>query len=673
MASSMLRNVKRRGGGGHTFQISVVAQHCTDLPLSAGARARFVLKRRGRITVTDAEEVDGSGAVEWNTVCTQTATLRKEGAGWRRKEFVLKVQALKGGGGPGPACDEFVTIAKLALDLAPFCGAEALGPHQLTFQLQPAGRLTAWVATEWLQHYDRERDQLTDMSYLSLEQSCATTSNQQAAGSEQDLSGFEAAAGALGGAGAGPIRAVYVQQQEQEASAGSAPGSLQRSPFSLRAEGRAEAAQQQEAAGASPRGGSGVPRSKRSLSGVRAALLGGGGGGGPGGAAGGRPPRWASGRPGAQQQQQGTAVPAVSAAGSSQEEAPGAGPSSEALQQQQEEGGEPLQRSATAPALGQLASRRPPGATQLQVGGWDAAGKAQAQVQLQQQVAQGLPPDQWSPIDVREAVAQLYDSEEEATPRPGVVGTVKRWFTATKARGATPPGSSTAKQLHSAFGFPSPLARPTSPNPAALASIDRETSLGALRRRCKALLAERDDARAAEYSEASLAIQLQSEVDKLRREKRDMLARLQTTEAQLLATFRDEATSDIIQELAKARVEAAQREFQLMEAQGQLRARDAAIDRLRQRLTRLETQYRSSVNALTPGSQAGTAANSPSPWGPRCGGLGADGEGEGDSADDAPVQTQSCRLRPIGNLLAGQAGPGTGLPAMPIGAACHAE
>lgn len=46
-----------------------------------------------------------------------------------------------------------------------------------------------------------------------------------------------------------------------------------------------------------------------------------------------------------------------------------------------------------------------------------------------------------------------------------------------------------------------------------------------------------------------------------------MLARLQSIEAQLLATYRDEAASEVIQALAAARVEVAQRDFDIMEFQ----------------------------------------------------------------------------------------------------------
>ena len=66
-----------------------------DLPLSEGASALFVLKRKGRLCVTDPAPVAAGGA-EWHTSCRQAVTLRKEGDGWRGKEFTFKVQVLKG-------------------------------------------------------------------------------------------------------------------------------------------------------------------------------------------------------------------------------------------------------------------------------------------------------------------------------------------------------------------------------------------------------------------------------------------------------------------------------------------------------------------------------------------------------------------------------------------------
>lgn len=108
-----------------------------ELQLPPGSRARFVLKRRNRLCVTEAVQADAAGTVEWNTRCTQvraaatraaaspccqlghqgrsvpprlpsqasslpgrrlpqTATLVKDGASWRPKQFIFKVQLVRG-------------------------------------------------------------------------------------------------------------------------------------------------------------------------------------------------------------------------------------------------------------------------------------------------------------------------------------------------------------------------------------------------------------------------------------------------------------------------------------------------------------------------------------------------------------------------------------------------
>lgn len=46
-----------------------------ELPLPAGSKALFVLKRRHRLSVTEAEAVDAAGGVEWNTRCSQVRGL----------------------------------------------------------------------------------------------------------------------------------------------------------------------------------------------------------------------------------------------------------------------------------------------------------------------------------------------------------------------------------------------------------------------------------------------------------------------------------------------------------------------------------------------------------------------------------------------------------------------
>ncbi|KAL4457696.1 hypothetical protein ABPG75_012561 [Micractinium tetrahymenae] len=562
------------------YIVEVVAQHATELPLPAGARALFLLKRRHRLSVTEAEPVDAAGGVEWNTRCSQTATLYKQGDGWRPKEFALKVQAVPEGKAQlGP--ERAQTVAKAKLDFSQFCLPEPFGPKQLVIPLQPCGVLSVSIRTQYLQNYSRETDSLTDISYLSLAPSAVTSmAGMPLAMEEQDLSGFDSMAAA------GGIQAAWQPQLAAGQEQGAAPGTARkRMPPALRLPWRSTSA-----------GGSG------------------------GGDA-------------CEQQPPGALHAAQPAEG----------------QQGSVAAGRVLQRSATLPSLsvggaaagpagsggagGNLAIRRPPGASLLQLPHLPGAAaceaetptlfgaaktwKQQEQQQQQAQPARGLPPEAWTPIDLQEAVDQLYDSDEEPTPKPTVLGTMKRMVFSGKPRNAMPPapGSGTARQLHKHFGTPQPSPPRVTPDPCEVATIDRESSVSTLRRRCKRLLAERDEARAESYAEATLAVELSVEVDKLTRTKEMLLQRLATTEEQLLACFRDEASTDLIRALAATRVEAAQQEFQLMQLQGELRRRDAAIDKLRARLTRAETKYRLQVAGDQPsaGPAAATTAGGAAP------------------------------------------------------------
>lgn len=67
-------------------------------------------------------------------VRAQTATLFKQGDGWRRKDMVLKVQAVRGN--PRLGQEEGQTVAKAALDFSQFCLPEPFGPKQLAVPLQ---------------------------------------------------------------------------------------------------------------------------------------------------------------------------------------------------------------------------------------------------------------------------------------------------------------------------------------------------------------------------------------------------------------------------------------------------------------------------------------------------------------------------------------------------------
>ncbi|KAL4442970.1 hypothetical protein ABPG77_008461 [Micractinium sp. CCAP 211/92] len=531
------------------YVVEVVAQHATELPLPAGSKALFVLKRRHRLSVTEAEAVDAAGGVEWNTRCSQTATLFKQGDGWRPKEFTLKVQVVQEGKAQRGA-ERAQTVAKAKLDFSQFCLPEPFGPKQLVIPLQPCGVLSVSVRTQYLQNYSREADSLTDISYLSLAPSALTSvAGVPLVAEEQDLTGFDSSS----------IQAAWQPQLAAGQEQG-APGTgkkrlaaVRRLPWrSASANGGGDAYDQQ-----------------------------------PTGAL--------SARQTAESQQEGAAA------------------------------GRALQRSATLPSLqlgplgggpacggeasGAASSRRPPLLQMPHLPGAAACeaetptlfkpakARDQQQQQEQQQPARGLPPEAWTPIDLQEAVDQLYDSDEEPTPKATVLGTMKRMFTGKPRNALAPaPGSCTARQLHQHFGTPQPSPPRVTPDPCEVATIDRESSVSTLRRRCKRLLGERDEARAEGYAEATLAVELSLEVDKLKRTKDMLLQRLATTEEQLLACFRDEASTDLIRALAAARVEAAQRDFQLLQLQGELRRKDAAIDKLRAQLTRAETKYRLHMN-----------------------------------------------------------------------------
>ncbi|KAI3434396.1 hypothetical protein D9Q98_002474 [Chlorella vulgaris] len=647
-ALAAVKSFKRLAGSrqqGLTYEVEVVAQHAAELPLPPGSQAIFVLKRRHRLCVTEAAEVDGGGGVEWDTRCTQTATLFKEGGGgaaasWRPKQFVFKVQAVREGGtrggGGGQQGGEAVTVAKAALDLSQFCGPEPFGPKQLVVPLRPSGVLCVSVRTQWLQHFDREADSLTDISHLSLAQSALTSivggstaplplSAAEAAQAEQDLSGFDSSSTAAAAAASAASAAAYGQQHD--GGGGAASSSSSSGIRAVYLPGGAAAA------AATP-----ALRAKRRPPMLRlpAALRGGA----------------AASEKAAQQAQQAQQQQAQQAgfqfAGAASQGSEAATAAAEAGA-----GGEAEAEAAT-PTLfvatgrlpgegrrGQLFAGQQANVSAQQVSaqqGQASASKGQQSLALQQQYmgqqgnqhaspAKGLAPECWSPINLQEAVDRLYDSEEEATPRASVLGTVRRMFG--RARSATPippphtqqqqqqqAPATTARQLHEMFGTPAPSPPRCTPDPAEAATVDGEQSVSALRRRCKRLMAERDDARAEGYAEAALAVEQGMQIDRLRRAKDMLLARLHTTERQLLATFRDEASTDLIRALAAARVEAAEREFAAMELQGQLRRRGAVIDKLRAQLTRLEYKYRASINAMSPGAKGpppSPFASSPSP------------------------------------------------------------
>ena len=105
-----------------------------------------------------------------------------------------------------------------------------------------------------------------------------------------------------------------------------------------------------------------------------------------------------------------------------------------------------------------------------------------------------------------------------------------------------------------------------------------------------------EEARARAFSEASLALQRGIEIDNLKRAKDALLRRLETAEQQLMTMMKQELAMTIqetdkssatllgvdavIQQLASTKVSLAEKEFDLMEMSGQLKAKDAHIQAL---------------------------------------------------------------------------------------------
>ena len=105
-----------------------------------------------------------------------------------------------------------------------------------------------------------------------------------------------------------------------------------------------------------------------------------------------------------------------------------------------------------------------------------------------------------------------------------------------------------------------------------------------------------EEARARAFSEASLALQRGIEIDNLRRAKDVLMRRLETAEQQLMTMMKQELAMTIqetdkssatllgmdvvIQQLALTKVSLAEKEFEVMEMSGQLKAKDAHIQAL---------------------------------------------------------------------------------------------
>ncbi len=125
---------------------------------------------------------------------------------------------------------------------------------------------------------------------------------------------------------------------------------------------------------------------------------------------------------------------------------------------------------------------------------------------------------------------------------------------------------------------------------------DRPASRRSLESKLRRTQRQCEEARARAFSEASLALQRGIEIDNLKRAKDALLRRLETAEQQLMTMMKQELAMTIqetdkssamllgvdavIQQLASTKVSLAEKEFDLMEMSGQLKAKDAHIQAL---------------------------------------------------------------------------------------------
>lgn len=174
------------------------------------------------------------------------------------------------------------------------------------------------------------------------------------------------------------------------------------------------------------------------------------------------------------------------------------------------------------------------------------------------------------------------------------------------------------------------------------------SSVTALKRRCMRLAKERDEARAESFAEASVAVQRGIEIENLRRAKDMLLQRLEDTERQFMMAMRLEPesptsngsvdstdragvvvastttkaapatqpvggavtpkpyadTEAVIHALVEAKVSLAEKEFEIMELQGKLRAQESHVDALTDHLTAVRQSVEQRSFMLdTPGSR----------------------------------------------------------------------
>lgn len=154
--------------------------------------------------------------------------------------------------------------------------------------------------------------------------------------------------------------------------------------------------------------------------------------------------------------------------------------------------------------------------------------------------------------------------------------------------------------------------------------VEEDTNVAYLQRKLKKVTKQCEEARARAFSEASVSLQRGIEIDNLKRAKDVLLRRLETTEQQLMnmmkqelaATLRDvdstvasvSGMDAVIHTLAETKVALAEKEFESMELQGKLRAREAHIEALTMHLDaiRSKAELDSAQNSLEITSRLGS-------------------------------------------------------------------
>eukprot|EP00889_Picochlorum_renovo_P008039 jgi/Picre1/35069/NNA_002534.t1 len=135
-----------------------------------------------------------------------------------------------------------------------------------------------------------------------------------------------------------------------------------------------------------------------------------------------------------------------------------------------------------------------------------------------------------------------------------------------------------------------------------------------LLRKLKRMTKQCEEARARAFSEASVALQRGIEIDNLQRAKDVLMRRLETAEQQLMTMMKQDLsatlqqsgqvgvtanTEALIHTLAETKVALAEKEFEAMELQGKLRAREAHIEALTMHLDAIRQKAESdSIQAM---------------------------------------------------------------------------